>query len=123
MKKSRITGILLLALVSCERNEGLHPGDSPPEMKAEGQAPAQTTLDHGQRTDTPGKVGDAAMLIEKKPPVAEPAPGQPGKVISPFNGQLVDVSGEERIRQIGLRSKECPQHASHMALYQPLRQW
>lgn len=84
---------MLLALVSCERNEGLHPADPGPEVKAESRAPAQTTLDQGQSTDTPGKVGDAAMLIEKKPPVAEPAPRQPGKVISPFNGQLVDVSG------------------------------
>jgi hypothetical protein len=38
---------------------------------------------------------DEEVLVEKKPPVAEPAPGQPGKVISPFNGQLIDVSGME----------------------------
>lgn len=27
-----------------------------------------------------------------RPPVAEPVPGQPGKVISPFSGEIVDVS-------------------------------
>ncbi len=31
----------------------------------------------------------------RKPPLAEPAKGQPGKVLSPFSGKPVDVSGKE----------------------------
>lgn len=95
MKGGRIAGILLLALVSCERNGELHPGEQTAGIGGEGLV--STGEGPGEKTEsppekTPGKEGDA-VLVEKKPPVAEVAPGQPGKVISPFNGELIDVSG------------------------------
>ncbi len=41
------------------------------------------------------KSGDRSRDAARKPPLAEPAKGQPGKVISPFSGKPVDVSGKE----------------------------
>lgn len=94
---------MLLALASCERNEGPHPGDQPPDRTPNGLITAEkkpgSPKDDKTAGDAPGEAApekDAdGVLIEKKPPVAEPAPGHPGKVISPFNGQLIDVSGME----------------------------
>ncbi len=90
-----MAGILLLALASCERNEGPQPGDQPQEEGKQGlistgepQKPGKPEPDK-----PPEKKEEPPVLVEKKAPVAEPAPGQPGKVISPFNGQLIDVSG------------------------------
>ena len=94
MKESRIAGILLLALVSCERNEEPHPGDSPTDLPPPGLTATEKPAE--KKSGAPGaKAEEGPILVEKKPPVAEPAPGQPGKVISPFNGQLIDVSGME----------------------------
>lgn len=93
-----IAGILLLALVSCERNEGQQPGDQPPDRTPEGAITAKNKPSPPEEVETKGEPAekkDDEVLIEKKPPVAEPAPGQSGKVISPFNGQLIDVSGME----------------------------
>ncbi len=92
-----MAGILLLALASCERNEGPHPGDRPPGKEKQGLiAPDEPAKpDEPEQEGKPGKKEERPVLVEKKPPVAEPAPGQPGKVISPFNGKLIDVSGME----------------------------
>lgn len=96
-----IAGILLLALVSCERNEGPQPGDQPPDPNPAGWITAEKNspppAEEKPQGDSPEKKndGEEGVLIEKKAPVAEPAPGQTGKVISPFNGQLIDVSGME----------------------------
>ena len=95
MKGSLISGILLLLLVSCERNEGQHPEDSSPKTTKEGLVstgkPADPSTAKSEATSSEGE--DAAVLVEKKPPVAEPVPGQPGKVISPYNGKHIDVTG------------------------------
>ena len=73
--------MLLLPLVSCERNgQSRSPEDEKTEVK---EATATT----------PPKEGDDPVMIEKKPPVAEPVPGQPGMVISPYNGKHIDVKG------------------------------
>jgi hypothetical protein len=73
--------MLLLPLVSCERNgQPRSPEQGKTELKETSVTP-------------PPKEGDDAVLIEKKPPVAEPVPGQPGMVISPYNGKPIDVKG------------------------------
>lgn len=73
--------MLLLPLVSCERNEPVRPAE---QGQGEVKEAAMTK---------PPKEEDDAVLIEKKPPVAEPVPGQPGMVISPYNGKHIDVKG------------------------------
>ena len=88
---------MLLALASCERNEGVHPGIPAQEAETRGlitteKKPAKNDP-AGKEPEKPAKDDPPPVLIEKNAPVAEPAPGQPGKVISPFNGQLIDVSG------------------------------
>lgn len=84
-------------LVSCERNDGSHPGDTAPPAEKQGMI-STGEPGKGEPETPPDEAagnGDDPVLVEKKAPVAEPAPGQPGKVISPFNGQLIDVAGLE----------------------------
>lgn len=97
MKGGLIAGILLLALASCERNEVSHPGDASADKPSQGLISKDDPAgkESGKDGKDAPKTGDAPVLVERKPPVAEPAPGQPGKVISPFNGQLIDVAGIE----------------------------
>src|SRR5687768_10879355 len=78
--------MLLLSLASCERNaepraqDPARSGAASPKTPASGEEPAK-----GE--------GDGPVLVEKKPPVAEPIQGQQGMVISPFNGKPIDVEG------------------------------
>jgi hypothetical protein len=71
-------GILLLG--ACERKAGQEAAD-PPVATAD-PAPVE-----------PAPPKEAPVLIEKRPPVAEPAPGKPGFVLSPFDGKVIDVRG------------------------------
>ena len=73
--------MLLLPLVSCERNEPVRPAE-----QGQGEVKEAAMAE-------PSKEEDDAVLIEKKPPVAEPVSGQPGMVISPYNGKHIDVKG------------------------------
>jgi hypothetical protein len=82
---NRIAAILLLSLASCERNAGPHA-----ERNSAGQSSAHAG-DVKEQSETERK--DDPVLIGKKPPVAEPVQGQPGMVISPFNGRQIDVKG------------------------------
>lgn len=85
VKVTRIAAILLLSFASCERNAGPH---------AEHTSAAQSSTQAGGAKDQPETKGkDDPVLIGKKPPVAEPVQGQPGMVISPFNGRQIDVKG------------------------------
>jgi len=98
VRGSLSAAILALALVSCERNEAPQPGDHPPDRTPEGLITVEKKpggAEANEPKDAPEEKKEEEVLIEKKAPVAEPAPGQPGKVISPFNGQLIDVSGME----------------------------
>jgi hypothetical protein len=83
-----VGAILLLSLGSCERKEEKRP--------ATNGAPVATTGDKAKPkpgTD-PGKNAEGGpVLIERKPPVAEPVPNMPGMVISPYNGKHIDVKG------------------------------
>lgn len=67
----------MLLLGACERKAGQ--GDATPAADSAPAAPA------------PAK--EEPVLIEKKPPVAEAAPGKPGYVLSPFDGKVIDVRG------------------------------
>lgn len=68
-------GILLLG--ACERKAGQGVATPPADSAPAAPAPAK----------------EEPVLIEKKPPVAEPAPGKPGFVLSPFDGKVIDVRG------------------------------
>lgn len=82
---------MLLLLASCERNEGQHPEDPPSKSAKQGLVSSErpSPQDSGKTAES----GEEAVLVEKKPPFAEPVPGQPGKVISPYNGKHIDVTG------------------------------
>lgn len=91
MKGLWIAASVVLSLASCERK-----GEARLEGSGgKGQDPAtrREAKTGGGEAAPDGKAGDPPVLIEKKPPVAEPAPGQPGLVLSPYNGKLVDVKG------------------------------
>ena len=78
--------MLLLSLASCERNAEPRGRDSARSKAASTKAPASEEEPTKEEKDSP-------VLIEKKPPIAEPIQGQPGMVISPFNGKPIDVKG------------------------------
>lgn len=77
--------MLLASLVSCERKAEPRSHDSSPSA-----AVSETV---GAKDEPLAEGKDGPVLIEKKPPVAEPVQGQAGMVISPFNGKPIDVKG------------------------------
>jgi hypothetical protein len=76
--------MLVLTLASCERKGEQRAQDPPPSGTAPSKPPEERPSKDGE---------EGPILVEKKPPVAEPMPGQPGVVISPFNGKPIDVKG------------------------------
>lgn len=82
-----MAGILMAMLVACERKDQPVAEDPPPAPQNQGAA------DVPSGDPEPGKDPGGPVLIEKKPPVAEPVPGQPGFVMSPYNGKIIDVKG------------------------------
>ena len=94
MKEIWTAAILAITVASCERNE--ESGAVDPSAGAgdpvEESSQDPVTPDEGTGED-PAEGGEEPVLIEKKPPVAEPVPGQPGFVKSPYNGKIVDVKG------------------------------
>jgi len=91
-----VGAILLLSLASCERKEEKHPagnGGAQAAVPGSNASPKPGT-DPGKSGNGNGKGGEEGpVLIEKKPPVAEPVPNMPGMVISPYNGKHIDVKG------------------------------
>ncbi|WP_367873709.1 hypothetical protein [Luteolibacter sp. Populi] len=86
MKGHCVAAILLLSLAGCERKGEARPNGS---GNGGGKHPAAE-----QKNGTDPKQGnDGSVLVEKKPPVAEPVPNMPGMVISPYNGRHIDVKG------------------------------
>ena len=90
MKGLWVGAILLLSLVSCERKEEKRPRTN--GTAKEEKSPGKADPDPGKNGGN-GNGGDGAVLIERKPPVAEPVPNMPGMVISPYNGRHIDVKG------------------------------
>lgn len=81
-------------LASCERKEeeaSPAPSKSPGKQ---GVAAVGTGEEEGKSGDAmPGKTSERPVLVEKKPPVAEPVADQPGYVKSPYSGKVIDVRG------------------------------
>ncbi len=89
-----VGAILLLSLAACERKEEKRrastPGEAQPATPGEKGKPKSKTKPDPEA----GKGGEQGpVLIEKKPPVAEPVPNMPGMVFSPYNGKHIDVKG------------------------------
>jgi len=87
--------MLVVGIASCERKEEPRPGESGSGGggKEGGASPETSGGPAKTGGESPQKGEEAPVLIEKKPPVAEPVPGQPGMVISPYNGKHIDVKG------------------------------
>lgn len=82
-----------VAFVSCKDKEGTVEQADAAVAKKKGSALSGLSPASADETKpAEGKSADRPK-ITKKPAVAEPAAGQPGKVISPNTGELVDVSG------------------------------
>jgi hypothetical protein len=84
VKGALIAVILVSLLASCERNAESHTKES---------STSPTSPRTGEAEEQPVDPNGGPVLVEKKPPVAEPVEGQPGMVVSPFNGKLIDVKG------------------------------
>lgn len=91
MKGLWVGAILLLSLAACERKEEKRPAV---QEEAKPAAPGEKGKPKSKPGPEVGKGGEQGpVLIEKKPPVAEPVPNMPGMVFSPYNGKHIDVKG------------------------------
>lgn len=81
-------------LASCERKEE---ASAPEPSKSPGKQGIAAVETAEEKTDVgevkPGKTTERPVLVEKKPPVAEPVADQPGFVKSPYSGKIIDVRG------------------------------
>ncbi|QJE98201.1 hypothetical protein [Luteolibacter luteus] len=82
-----------VAFISC-KDESATPGQAGASAKKKSSS-ALSGLSSNSPNEVKAGEGKSAERpkITKKPSVAQPAAGQPGKVISPNTGELVDVSG------------------------------
>ena len=81
-------------LASCERKEEASapaPSKSPGKQGIAAVGTEEETSEAGEAK--PGKTTERPVLVEKKPPVAEPVADQPGYVKSPYSGKVIDVRG------------------------------
>lgn len=88
MKGLWVGAILLLSLAACERKEEKRTATPGAQAATPGE---KAKPKPGAESAKGGEEGP--VLIEKKPPVAEPVPNMPGMVFSPFNGEHIDVKG------------------------------
>lgn len=81
-------------LASCERKEEASTPDPSKSPGKQGIAAIGTEEEKtGAGEAKPGKTTERPVLVEKKPPVAEPVAEQPGFVKSPYSGKIIDVRG------------------------------
>lgn len=85
----------VLLLAACNKESTPAPEDHSPGA---GKRPHSASAGSGAPEETPEAPGKTKKSErppqgEKKPPLAEAVPDQPGMVKSPFTGELVDVSG------------------------------
>lgn len=87
---------MAILVASCERKQAEVTEESSAEVSNQETSPEKPkNQDQEMITDEPepDEEPDQPVLIEKKPPFAEPVPGQPGFVKSPYNGKIIDVKG------------------------------
>lgn len=92
MKKDVFVLVGLLTLAGCDKDPATAEG---PSARTQGKAKSSSALGApSEDTAHSGKTksADRPRDVVKKAPVAAPARGEPGKVVSPFSGDLVDVS-------------------------------
>ncbi len=65
----------------------------PSDHPAGPEDPGTVSPSGEDETKPPEEEEEEPVLVERKAPVAEPVPGQPGFVKSPYNGKIVDVKG------------------------------
>jgi len=97
MKQLGLAGLVVLALVSCERKEEAtaDKGPAAPASAKESVAPVakEPEASAAAPEGKPTKASERPEIAEKKPPIAEPIPDKPGYVKSPFSGAIIDVKG------------------------------
>lgn len=86
-----------LALAACDKGSEVTEGEAA-KAGSKNSASALPELSKIEESKEPVKEGKSGEreVKPKKPPVATPAVGQPGKVISPFSGEIVDVGGKSK---------------------------
>jgi hypothetical protein len=87
-----VGAILLLSLAACERKEEKRPATPGTQAAASGEKPKPKPKPKPGPESGKGNE-EGPVLIEKRPPVAEPVPNMPGMVFSPYNGKHIDVKG------------------------------
>ncbi|WP_035600436.1 hypothetical protein [Haloferula sp. BvORR071] len=88
MKGHWVAAILVLSLAACERK-----GESRHSAGNGGSGGEHVAQEDEAKPKEAGGDKEGPVLVEKKPPVAEPVPNMPGMVISPYNGKHIDVKG------------------------------
>jgi len=94
MKRNVLLTVGILALAGCDKETSSGETHSSLSKEKTKSSSALGVLDDGATAHS-GKTKSAERPkdVAKKAPVAAPAGGEPGKVVSPFSGELVDVSG------------------------------
>lgn len=104
-----ISGIFLLA--ACDKKSSATGQDAPSSSGKKHSSSALGERSSEEEPAAPGKAKSSERPKDqvKKPPLAAAAQGQPGKVISPFTGKPVDVSGKKAGDLVGDPSDESKQ--------------
>ena len=102
MKGKRTLCLALLVLAACDEKPAPTGTMSPHIAGKNGGSNPERTSTGGEEKVPLGKTKSNERRKEaaRKAPTAEPARGEPGKVISPFSGKLVDVAGKAPGEQV-----------------------
>lgn len=94
MKTKGLIWPLVILLGACNEKPAADAGAAH-EKKAKQTNPAQPQAGSGEDAEADGKDGKSGARPDrpKKPAMGSVAPGQPGKAISPYSNQAVDVKG------------------------------
>lgn len=96
MKGKRTLCLALLVLAACDEKSA--PADTTPHIarkKGEGHRESADVGEEEKVSTGKTKSNDRPRNVARRAPTAESAKGEPGKVVSPFSGKLVDVTGKK----------------------------